>query len=221
MKIKPFAFSFIISLSIAFIFLIATFWIFYKYSWNVEAAKDALGTTGSYFGAATTLGAAIIAAYLFNDWKDQHNKTVEKEIVWDVVHKFDIADIHLGKFQDAFQNFKHKCQYRHEMPSEEFGNLSIELLGILNSLNGASLNFTVFLESVRKYSIVAEKTYFDDISNDIREINLIIFNTQNHKAHFPNSMNAVENTIKTLGKHVKNIEEKYIDNLLKELKALT
>lgn len=68
MKIKPFTFSFIVSLSIAFIFLIATFWIFYKYSWNPEAAKDALSTTGSYFGAAATLGAAIIAAYLFNDW---------------------------------------------------------------------------------------------------------------------------------------------------------
>lgn len=31
--------------------------------------SDALSTTGSYFGAVATLGAAVIAAYLFNDWR--------------------------------------------------------------------------------------------------------------------------------------------------------
>lgn len=69
MKIKPIAFSFVVSLAISFIFLLITFWIFYKYSWSVEAAKEALSTTGSYFGAIATLGAACIAAYLFNDWR--------------------------------------------------------------------------------------------------------------------------------------------------------
>lgn len=31
--------------------------------------SDAFSTTGSYFGAVATLGAAVIAAYLFNDWR--------------------------------------------------------------------------------------------------------------------------------------------------------
>lgn len=67
MKIKPITFSFIVSLIIAFVFLIATFLIF-AYS-GANALKDALSTTGSYFGAVATLGTAIIAAYLFNDWR--------------------------------------------------------------------------------------------------------------------------------------------------------
>lgn len=71
-KITPVSFSFFISLIVAFIFLLITFWIFYQYSWSAAAAKDALSTTGSYFGAVTTLVAAIIAAYLYTDWKEPH-----------------------------------------------------------------------------------------------------------------------------------------------------
>lgn len=80
-KLTPIKFSFAVSLAISFIFLLITFWIFYKYSWNAESAKDALSTTGSYFGAAATLGAAIIAAYLFNDWRDQKKYELEKEYI--------------------------------------------------------------------------------------------------------------------------------------------
>lgn len=71
-QITPVSFSFLISLTVAFIFLLITFWIFYQYSWSAAAAKDALSTTGSYFGAVTTLVAAIIAAYLYTDWKEPH-----------------------------------------------------------------------------------------------------------------------------------------------------
>lgn len=71
-KITPVSFSFIISLIICFLFLLITLWIFYQYSWNAVAAKDALSTTGSYFSAVTTLVAAIIAAYLYTDWKEPH-----------------------------------------------------------------------------------------------------------------------------------------------------
>ncbi|MGE8539561.1 MAG: hypothetical protein ACN6NI_09785 [Acinetobacter sp.] len=65
-NIKPIAFSFIVSLSISFIFLMATFGIL-AYS-GPNSLSSALSTTGSYFGGVATLGAAIIAAHLFNDW---------------------------------------------------------------------------------------------------------------------------------------------------------
>jgi len=66
-NLKPIAFSFGVSLVIAFSFLMATFFVL-AYS-GPDAMKDALSTTGSYFGAVATLGAAVIAAYLFNDWR--------------------------------------------------------------------------------------------------------------------------------------------------------
>jgi|SRR5690606_15040676 len=45
----------------------ATFWIL-AYS-GPNSLSSALSTTGSYFGAVATLGAAVIAAHLFNDWR--------------------------------------------------------------------------------------------------------------------------------------------------------
>jgi hypothetical protein len=78
-KIKPLEFSFIVAISISFIFLMVTFWIFYEYAGNITAVKDALSTTGSYFGAVTTLGAAVIAAYLFTDWRDELTSTSKQE----------------------------------------------------------------------------------------------------------------------------------------------
>ncbi|MFN7095152.1 MAG: hypothetical protein ACK4M7_07290 [Burkholderiales bacterium] len=87
-NLKPITFSFIVSLGIAFVFLMATFLIF-AYS-SESALQDALSTTGSYFGAVATLGAAVIAAYLFNDWRDQHNKNVEAGIC---INIFDFAYI--------------------------------------------------------------------------------------------------------------------------------
>lgn len=68
-KTSPIAFSFFISICISFIFLLITFWIFYRYTESIVAAKEALNTAGNYFGAIATLGAAIIAAFLYTDWK--------------------------------------------------------------------------------------------------------------------------------------------------------
>lgn len=71
-RIKPFAFSILVSLIISFIFLLIIFWIFYQYSTGNKPAESALNTTGSYFGGVTTLVAAIVAAYLYTDWKEPH-----------------------------------------------------------------------------------------------------------------------------------------------------
>ena len=72
MKIKPFAFSFLVAFIIALSFLFIIFWIFFKYAGDVVAAQAALGATGSFFGGMATLGAAVVAGYLFNDWRDEH-----------------------------------------------------------------------------------------------------------------------------------------------------
>ena len=69
MKINPFAFSFAVSLILSLSFLFIVFWIFFQYSGDVTTAKDVLSTTSSFFGGMTTLGAAVIAAYLYIDWK--------------------------------------------------------------------------------------------------------------------------------------------------------
>lgn len=56
---------------ILIILLFSIFGILYFFWGNVKAVQDSLSTTGSIFSAIATLGAAAIAAYLFNDWKVQ------------------------------------------------------------------------------------------------------------------------------------------------------
>ena len=196
-------------------------WIGFPANNPQESFKDALEFSVGLFGGLATFGAAVIAAHLFNDWRHQHNKTVEKEMAWFAIQKFDAADSKLSRFQDDFQNFSYRCNFISEMPDDEFQNLDNELNSILSSIRGLSLDFSSFLEAIRKYSIIAEKQYFDNISNDVKKVNHIIFNTQNHRAHFPGSMGAIADSLATLKGCVEDIEEKYINEILKELKSLT
>lgn len=75
------------ALSIMFIGLIISFLIFsilsifYFYWGDLKAIQDSLSTTGSIFGGLATLGAAAVAAYLFNDWKDTANYQQNKEVI--------------------------------------------------------------------------------------------------------------------------------------------
>lgn len=70
---KPFIVSMIVATTISILFLAIIFWIFFQYSGSASSGKDTLNTLGSYFGGITTLGAAIVAGYLFNDWRDNEN----------------------------------------------------------------------------------------------------------------------------------------------------
>ncbi|MEK5788851.1 hypothetical protein V3528_13930 [Acinetobacter johnsonii] len=76
---KPFVLSVLVSLVIALIFLLMTFWIFYEFSSTSRSAETSLATTGNYFGGVATLATAIIAAYLYSDWRDPHNSNIEAQ----------------------------------------------------------------------------------------------------------------------------------------------
>ncbi|HGY3247278.1 TPA: hypothetical protein ACNVU8_003608 [Acinetobacter baumannii] len=73
------------ALSIMFIGLILLFLIFsilsifYFYWGDLKAIQNSLSTTGSIFSAIATLGAAAVAVYLFNDWKEQAIYNAKKE----------------------------------------------------------------------------------------------------------------------------------------------
>lgn len=57
------------------IFFFFTLWLF-SYNNIDEPLKDAWSISATVFAALTALGAAYIAANLFNDWKEQHDKQV-------------------------------------------------------------------------------------------------------------------------------------------------
>lgn len=66
--------------SILIIFFFFTFWL-YSHNQNEQLLKDAWNITTSLLSGLATIGAAIIASRLFNDWRDQHNKQVNSEFI--------------------------------------------------------------------------------------------------------------------------------------------
>lgn len=63
-------------------------WIGFPAENPKDSFRDALSFAGGLFGGLATFGAAIIAAYLFNDWRSQHNKQVKNEFSLRVYHSF-------------------------------------------------------------------------------------------------------------------------------------
>lgn len=81
-------------------------WIGFPANNPQDSFKDALSFTGSLFGGLATFGAAIIAAYLFNDWRDQHNKDIENQFIKSIIDSFNILDYKAAQIDIKFNNFK-------------------------------------------------------------------------------------------------------------------
>lgn len=207
--------------SIATILLFALiFWLYSNADTNtLVLLKESLSITSSFFGGITTLIAAYIATTLFNDWKVQHNKIVEKEVAWDAIHKFDIADLHLTQFKESYFSFRLKYNNLYAITDEEFENFGNELQTILLGLNGSTIKFSALLESLRKYSIVAKNDYYEVNKQFIADINSKVFHLQNLKATCPISFDDIETTLEEIIAIVIHIEDNTLNIILKELKA--
>lgn len=109
----------------------AIFWIVYVYSSDLTAIKDAFNTTGSYFGGVATLAAAIVAAYLFNDWKQERRYLNQKEKVEKALNIIELMADDLDMFS--------KSKFNDLMITNK---LFYQLYGIINSLslNGDTLD---------------------------------------------------------------------------------
>lgn len=81
-------------------------WLCFPSNIPKESFKDALDFTGSLFGGLATFGAAIIAAYLVNDWREQHNKDIENQFIKNIIDSFNILDYRAAQIDIKFSNFK-------------------------------------------------------------------------------------------------------------------
>ncbi|WP_252152526.1 hypothetical protein [Acinetobacter pittii] len=93
----------IIGLILIFL-LFSIFGILYFYWDDAKAVQDSLSTTGSIFGALATLGAAAIAAYLFNDWREQERSTFVRSVAYEV------TDL-IGQLFDLMQGYPASDDY--------------------------------------------------------------------------------------------------------------
>ncbi|HAV5770483.1 TPA: hypothetical protein JI173_09495 [Acinetobacter baumannii] len=96
---------FIIGL-ILLLLLISIFGILYFYWGNSKAIQDSLSTSGSILGTLATLGAAAIAAYLFNDWKEEKNYDLENSLLTNILIDLKPIFIELHQIKSDSQTLK-------------------------------------------------------------------------------------------------------------------
>lgn len=78
--------------AIVFILFFSLSWIILHIQSPQNSFKEAMGLTLSFLGPISTIFASIIAVYLFNDWKDQHNKEVQNEFALNVYNQFGLFE---------------------------------------------------------------------------------------------------------------------------------
>lgn len=116
MKSSNFVSTIFIASTFACIVLFACIFWFYSNadSKTLGLLKDSLSTASGFFGGITTLIAAYIASKLFNRWQDQHNKTVDKEIIFGVMTRLNDYLYAVGIFHTNIGIFTHaieQCDY--------------------------------------------------------------------------------------------------------------
>lgn len=219
MKIKPVVFSFGGAIIISLFFTLSLFCIFFQYAGSLNSAKEAISTLANYFGGITTLWAAIIAAYLFVDWKEQHNKNIEKDLVFDVISKFDNADFNLSEFHESFNFFKLKAQEIYKLSDEEFKNLNLSLSEIVKKLNGVSLAFSTYEEALRKYSLLSDSKHHSEAKDQLKVLYKSILFIQRLEIVFPKTLDDIDIIMLDIKRAINGLENNINNDLLVKVKA--
>lgn len=210
---------------ISILFLMITFWIFYTYSNSPTSAKDALSTTASFFGGVATLWAACIAAYLFHDWKDQHNKNIQNNLILEVITNFRHVDTYCSKIQLDFENFRYS-QRKRTINSIFSRSDKLALVSIINDIKSLRLQIAELSDSYNKMKFINKRNHFTKSGDSVKFdqkldalINIInIF--YDETLTFDKSCHLIFNKFLPQVKDTLNeIESTYILNLYQQLKA--
>lgn len=138
--------------SIVAISIICFFFTLWLYSFNdiSDALKESWAITFSALSALTTIGAAIIAAKLFTDWRVVHNQTTLKDFALATFTTHRKLNIKLVAINDFFTKAlqAHKTSHNTyniskvaddvELSMQEVGDLLLELLHQINYLRKLS-----------------------------------------------------------------------------------
>lgn len=208
-KINPIALSVIGGV---FIFTITyiIFWVLFVCLDSPSATQAAINTLGSYFGGIATLWAACVAAYLFNDWRDQHNKNLEKDISMDLIYIYlnlnSIGTDFLLKVEDNIQ-------------IEENQGSSFQLdLSLLNDMKNLSFELSKFSKQYKMYCAAVKKDHkalITDYIIPIRKSFLAIDRTNENNTKFSYMKNHLKHDILEFHQYC---DQELLSNIIKELR---
>ncbi|SSW84757.1 Uncharacterised protein [Klebsiella pneumoniae] len=162
---------FIIGL-ILLLLLISIFGILYFYWGNSKAIQDSLSTTGNIFGAIATLGAAGIAAYLFNDWREEHNHNFKSSILLEYLNRLDILEEISNRYLSSLKYHSkiYSSQYKAMFSSGTSPEVFIELIEYQHEsfYEGEFNTWT----NANKFSLLDDLEFKEVYQNIIRNLNM-------------------------------------------------
>ncbi|HCJ0464166.1 TPA: hypothetical protein OMQ61_001141 [Acinetobacter baumannii] len=205
----------IISICIIFFFFVL---LIYSHNLIDNPLKEAFSLTLGLISALSTIGAAIIAAYLFNDWKVQHNKSMEVQLALIMIEKFELFDEQISLLYGQIAiPYDHRDQRHLELAVNDFKEYKQnKLLEIRISFLKASASIENFYsfsgdDEEVKYQLKMAKSAFKKFSDACLNID--------NDSSYTEVANRFVFAFSELIPVINYIEENYIQVAIKNLRA--
>lgn len=154
--------------------------LFFSFNWIIihiqepkESFKESMDLTISFLGPISTIFASILATYLFNDWKEQHNKTVianEAKIAFNLI----CADRHhINDLIRELPKSKNKSNRMYFKINDDVVSIHFELLVKNCNENRSELfDFILLVKGKSLFNEILEyRNEIDQLSNKVIEWN--------------------------------------------------
>ncbi|ENX34883.1 hypothetical protein F889_01523 [Acinetobacter colistiniresistens] len=161
--------------SICVIVFFFTLWLF-SFNDVENALKESWSITFSALAAFTTIGAAIIAAYLFNDWKEQQKHQNSLQFGLDVYSNFKYFDESYRNLNSELNFLKFLLLQVLDENDENLRNKFFNDLKAVTAKKTELLNyFSTFHDSYINYCIVTNQLSLIKDLNETRETVLTVY----------------------------------------------
>jgi len=206
------AYSLIVVLLIVGFLIASVLFIFYFY-WGVPSPlNNSLTIAATLFGGLATLGAAIIAAYLFNDWR--HIKTADNksELAREVLRSLITIQATLDQFYRQAMMYAHYADKNGRSICEELrSELKREIPKLLKDFR---INLGIY-ELVCSEEILKDDDHLFGFNQYLYAINAVFREIiEREKTHSPEFIQYARN----LEKQNINFKESYINPIVTKLR---
>lgn len=125
----------------------------------LNSSADDISAFGSILGACGAFFAAFVATYLFNDWKEQHNKQVTNTLAlqaYDVFSAFEKNIHEFANFLSDMEGLINSYEYELKYDSLQRDGHLIYVQNLVNKKAEMDINFLSLLSKLKAYSLVKD-----------------------------------------------------------------
>lgn len=176
--------------------------MFYEYAGNATAVGSALSTVGTYFGAVTTLGAAIVAAYLVADWKSQIKYNARLEQIINIIDELSKLSIQIDKVSGepkvfsylyklflAYEDYQDNDMKIFELPD------FIDIFQTLENIRICNLKIYIYDEKIKSHIFqkkICGLDSYEELERYIKGLEASFFKVKTHNKPIDKGVNSPE-----------------------------